>query len=67
MNEMRRTEPKLLANHPVSLLMCNEEKTKKMYLSPECTFIEEIHARAETITPCLKDILDFKPPPYWRF
>jgi hypothetical protein len=28
-------------------------------------FIEEIHLRAETMTPLLKEILDFRPPPHW--
>jgi hypothetical protein len=27
--------------------------------------IEEIHIRAETMTPLLKEILDFRPPPHW--
>lgn len=62
MNEMWRKEPKLLANRPVSLLKCEE----KALFASEFTFIEEIHTRAETITPCLKDILDFRPHPSWR-
>jgi hypothetical protein len=34
---------------------------------PEPTiFIEEIHIRAETITPVLKGIPGFRPPPRWR-
>jgi len=27
--------------------------------------IEEIHIRAETVTPLLRDILDFHPAPHW--
>lgn len=27
--------------------------------------IEEIHMRAETVTPLLKEILDFHPVPHW--
>lgn len=29
-------------------------------------FIEEVHHRAETITPLLKEILEFRPPPHWN-
>jgi hypothetical protein len=29
-------------------------------------FIEEIHHRAETMTPLLKEILAFRPQPHWR-
>lgn len=26
---------------------------------------EEIHKRAETVTPLLQGLLDFRPPPHW--
>jgi hypothetical protein len=29
-------------------------------------FIEEVHRRAETITPLLKEMLEFRPPPHWH-
>jgi len=28
-------------------------------------FLEEIHVRAETVTPLLKGIPGFQPPPHW--
>jgi hypothetical protein len=29
-------------------------------------YIAEIHMRAETMTPLLKEILDFRPRPHWE-
>lgn len=37
---------------------------RKSFSEP-MVFIEEIHARAETITPVLKGIPGFRPPPRW--
>jgi hypothetical protein len=28
-------------------------------------YIEEIHHRAETISPLLQELLEFRPPPHW--
>ena len=35
--------------------------------SPEVfsSYIEEIHNRAETISPLLQELLDRRPPPHW--
>ena len=66
MNEKRLKEPKLLSNRPVSLLKCNEEKVPENFLSLKFTYIREIQTRAETITPLLKGILDYKPAPSWN-
>ncbi|HEU5396850.1 MAG TPA: hypothetical protein VFV81_06770 [Verrucomicrobiae bacterium] len=34
---------------------------------PESTaaFIEDLHTRAETVTPLLRQILEYRPPPHW--
>jgi hypothetical protein len=29
------------------------------------TFVDDIQNRAETITPLLKELLDYRPPPHW--
>ncbi len=29
-------------------------------------FMDEIHSRAETVTPLLKEILDYRSGPHWR-
>jgi hypothetical protein len=44
---------KLLPEH------CHDTEASPFYT------IEEIHIRAETITPLLKNILDFRPPEHW--
>jgi hypothetical protein len=28
-------------------------------------YIQEIHSRAETISPLLRELLEFRPPPHW--
>jgi hypothetical protein len=40
-------------------------KNRKQVRTEKFLFIEEIHQRAETMTPLLKEILDFRPPPRW--
>jgi hypothetical protein len=64
MNAKARTgkQQKLLKDHPAALLMAGHKDLN----STELLFIEEVHRRAETMTPLLKEILDFRPPPHWK-
>jgi len=54
---------KLLKDH-AALLIGGSATTPKG--SPEFPYIEEIHHRAETVTPLLKQILEFRPTPSWH-
>lgn len=56
----RRPAPKSLASH--SSQQC--EESLKNFCEPGA-FAEEIHIRAQTITPLLREIMDFRPGPYW--
>ncbi|HEU6449150.1 MAG TPA: hypothetical protein VFV23_11995 [Verrucomicrobiae bacterium] len=51
---------KLLADAP------KIEKFGKEQTDTAMIYIEEIRRRAETVTPLLKDILAFRPPPHWN-
>lgn len=42
------------------------EDSLKNFCEPGFRFVDEIHIRAQTITPLLKEILDFRPQPRWR-
>lgn len=53
-------EQKLLKDHPVFLPGVGHKRLD----STELLYIEEVHRRAETVTPLLKDILEFRPPPH---
>ena len=33
---------------------------------PPLPYMEEIHKRADAMTPLLKEILDFRPSPHWK-
>ena len=50
---------------PVSLSSKQCEDSLKNFCKPG-SFAKEIHIRAETITPLLKEILEFRPRPHWR-
>ena len=56
-------EQKLLKDHPIFLLMAGQKRLDNS--ETEFLFIEEVHHRAETITPLLKALLVFRPPPHW--
>jgi hypothetical protein len=67
MNTMPRTarEQKLLTDHP-ALLMVGPKGPGKNRPTPDMLSIPEILHRAETMTPLLKAILDFRPRPHWK-
>jgi hypothetical protein len=59
---LRRTEPKSLADVAANAVLLeppHDPKPTRLYT------IEEIHLRAITVTPLLKEILNFRPPPHW--
>ena len=56
-------ERKLVTDHEV-LLIGSHAETHNLHL-PRLGSIREIQYRAETVTPVLKEILDFRPPPQW--
>jgi hypothetical protein len=53
---------KLLAGHHARLMIDDKKSSKD---TPKLHSIEAIHHRAETVTPLLKGILDFRPPSGW--
>jgi hypothetical protein len=58
--------PKLLTD--VATRSCTTNILPELRHDPKSTSllsIEEIHLRAETMTPLLKEILNFRPPPHW--
>jgi hypothetical protein len=60
----RKVEQKLVADHAV-LLISSHTELPNLNLPKRCGTIREIQYRAETMTPVLKAILDFRPPPHW--
>jgi hypothetical protein len=64
MNKMprKKIERKLVADHAV--LLISHTETQNLHL-PKLGSIREIQYRAETVTPVLKEILDFRPKPHW--
>jgi hypothetical protein len=56
-------ERKLVTDHAV-LLISSQSEPRNLHL-PRLGSIREIQYRAETVTPVLKEILDFRPPPQW--
>jgi len=50
---------------PVSLSSKQCENSLKNFCEPG-SFAKEIHSRAETVTPLLKEILEFRPRPHWK-
>ncbi len=65
MNEMprKKIEQKLVTGHAV-LLIGSHTESHNLHL-PKSGSIREIQHRAKTVTPVLKEILDFRPPPNW--
>jgi len=61
----KERKPKLLAGRD-AWLMIGEKQSSREFCEPTLSFIEEIHHRAETMTPLLKGILEFRPKPNWR-
>jgi hypothetical protein len=58
-------EPKLLAASEDGAVS-NSLSQHRHETEPEHLYtIEEIHIRAETVTPLLREILDFHPAPHW--
>jgi len=66
MNTIPRTASaqKLITDHP-ALLMVGPKGPDKNRPVPDVLSIPEIQHRAETMTPLLKAILDFRPHPHW--
>jgi len=60
-------EPKLLAQGLSPSLETKEKDSLNRLSVPgtSSTYLEDIRRRAETITPLLKKILDYRPPPHW--
>jgi hypothetical protein len=54
-------EPKLLKDHAVLLLTCSCKTPG--HPTTEFLYLEEVHHRAETMTPLLQELLDFRPTP----
>jgi hypothetical protein len=65
MNKMprRKTDRKLVVDHAV-LLISGYTESQNLNL-PKLGSIREIQHRAETMTPVLREILDFRPSPHW--
>jgi len=59
----RKTDRKLVADHAV-LLIGGHAESQNLHV-PKLGSIREIQHRAETMTPVLKEILDFRPLPHW--
>jgi hypothetical protein len=65
MNKMpRKVEQKLATEHAV-LLMSSHTESPNLNLPKHCGSIREIQHRADTVTPVLKEILDYRPSPKW--
>ncbi len=60
MQTRRGKERKLAADDRISG-MGSHKKLDENSRSPTLTYIEEINHRAETMTPVLKEILEFRP------
>ena len=67
MNAMpqKASEMKLLTDHP-ALLIGEHKSSGKNRRPPDLYSIPELQHRAETMTPVLLAILDFRPRPHWR-
>ena len=67
---MTSANPKLLADGVklFPFVADNNESLEQHHgLEPHQLYtIEEIHVRAETVTPLLKEILDYQPVPHWE-
>ena len=50
---------------PVSHSSKQCEDSLKNVCEPGAVFADAIHRRAETVTPLLKEIMDFRPQPHW--
>ena len=59
----KKTDRKLVAGHAV-LLIGSHAGSHNLHL-PRLGSIRVIQYRAETVTPVLKEILDFRPLPHW--
>jgi len=59
----KNRRPKTASAVPVSSKQC--EDSLKNFCEPGLGFVDEIHVRAETITPLLREIMDFQPSPRW--
>ena len=59
----KNRRPKTASADPVSSKQC--EESLKNFCEPGLAFTDEIDVRAQTITPLLKEIMDFCPRPRW--
>jgi hypothetical protein len=55
---------RLLADQRTGLLKTGRGDLPKRFRTSEALF-EDIRDRAETVTPVLRQILEFRPPPHW--
>lgn len=62
MNATARTgrKQKSLKDHPASFPIVSHKSLAAS--DTELLYMEEVHHRAETVTPLLKEILEFRPP-----
>jgi len=60
-------ETKLLAEgRAPGLVTSGKDLLDRFSVRPNASsYIEDIHRRAETVTPLLKKFLDYRPPPHW--
>lgn len=57
--------PKLLKGTPRPHLPKENAPAPVKPLAADSVFMEQIQSRAETISPLLRELLDFRPPPHW--
>ena len=62
----KNTKGKALAGDIKSPQTEGQKEPKNNIVTTKLIFIEEIRQRAETLTPCLKEILAFRPRPQWH-
>ena len=51
---------------PVGLPALLKDHQAADFNLPPLPYMEEIHKRADAMTPLLKEILDFRPSPHWK-
>jgi hypothetical protein len=61
----KNKDQKLLANRSASPQTDGPKDVQKNINAPKLLSLEEIHRRAEAVTPLLKEILDYRPRPQW--
>jgi hypothetical protein len=64
-DKRNRLKPRLLAAPQAGAAGKSSPGRSRDSASAHFYTIEEIHIRAETVTPLLREILDFEPAPHW--